>query len=227
MCPGTELSFSKIFIFHKSKANRHNMATEPHWFTTALEGKQWLSLISYKSSAACQVQRPYNPLYWKMTRTLASSQSPSDTTLKQWTNVNIVHISSMNSILRENCFPKHFKSTYELNLATIIGGVYVTQTMRDGIAQVTKRQVFWRWSQLCHCLCRFHHLFFHFRTFCEHFVTISGVLNIEFLSEHHIYGVFLRGGLQHILPWEQWCATHISFPLKGLEVTSLLLKGRH
>lgn len=120
-----------------------------------------------------------------MARTLASSQSPSDTTLKQWTNVNIVHISSMNSILRENCFSKHFKSTYKLNLVTMIGGVYVTQTMRDGIAQVTKRQVFWRWSQLCHCLCWFHHLFlflkwersrkqflkdkhFHFRTFCHH-----------------------------------------------------------
>lgn len=52
----------KSFRFHKSKTNRDNMATAPHWLTAALEGKQWLSLISYKSLAACQVQRPHNPL---------------------------------------------------------------------------------------------------------------------------------------------------------------------
>lgn len=170
------------FFFHLPKVSRcvlgQSLASARFLYSTnlkqtgttwqlsyTLEGKQWLSLISDKSSAACQVQRPYNPLYWKITRTLASSQSPSDTTLKQWTNVNIVHILSITSILRENCFPKHFKSTYKLDLVTMIGGVYLTQTIRDGIAQVTKRQVFSRLSQLplYHCLCWFHNLFLFFK----------------------------------------------------------------
>lgn len=79
MCPGTELSISKSFIFHKSKANRDMTATGPHWFTAALEGKQWLSLISYKSLATCQVQRPHNPV-------LVEGEEPRQLPIPVWHN---------------------------------------------------------------------------------------------------------------------------------------------
>lgn len=177
---------------------------------------------------------------------LASSQYLSDTTLEQGTNVNIVHVS----------FFKNVNSNHNLNLVAMMGAVFVTQTMRTSNAWVAKRQhvtalhlsfkdnsisvilvllYFFTEDKVEDAVTKRHFSyvmllkqggFFFFLNF-RIILSTCHVLKHRFVPKIHICWISFNGGQEHNVPWKQWCTTHIFFPLKGLEVTSLLLKGRH